>query len=101
MSRASPCLCSTTTQAAICAHANIFSQDDVVRITTNLVQMDVVVTNKHGDQEADLQPEDSEIRVEGRPQPITNFFWAGLEKAFAKTTNRTPHFRDAVSGLAL
>ncbi|HSP62468.1 MAG TPA: VWA domain-containing protein [Pyrinomonadaceae bacterium] len=45
---------------------------DVVRITTNLVQVDVVVT-KDGKQVTDLKPEDFEIFEDGRPQKITNF----------------------------
>ncbi len=47
-------------------------QGDVVRITTNLVQVDVVVT-KDGKQVTDLKPEDFEIFEDGRPQRITNF----------------------------
>jgi VWFA-related protein len=45
---------------------------DVVRITTNLVQVDVVVT-KDGKQVTDLKPEDFEIFEDGKPQKITNF----------------------------
>src|SRR6266436_330450 len=45
---------------------------DVVRITTNLVQVDVVVT-KDGKQVTDLKPEDFEIFEDGKPQTITNF----------------------------
>ncbi|HEY0346747.1 MAG TPA: VWA domain-containing protein [Pyrinomonadaceae bacterium] len=45
---------------------------DVVRITTNLVQVDVVVTK--GDKVVpDLQPADFEIFEDGKPQTITNF----------------------------
>src|SRR5437868_1698498 len=45
---------------------------DVVRITTNLVQVDVVVTK--GDKVvSDLQPDDFEIFEDGKPQTITNF----------------------------
>ena len=46
--------------------------DDVVRITTNLVQVDAVVT-KGGKQVTDLKPEDFEILEDNRSQPITNF----------------------------
>jgi VWFA-related protein len=45
---------------------------DVVRITTNLVQVDVVVT-KGGKLVTDLRPEDFEILEDGKPQAITNF----------------------------
>ena len=47
--------------------------DDVVRITTNLVQIDAVVTDKKGKLVTDLQPEEVEILEDGRPQKITNF----------------------------
>lgn len=45
---------------------------DVVRITANLVQVDVVVT-KDGKPVTDLNAEDFEIFQDGRPQTITNF----------------------------
>jgi VWFA-related protein len=45
---------------------------DVVKITTNLVQVDVVVT-KDDKIVRDLQPEDFEIFEDGKPQTITNF----------------------------
>jgi VWFA-related protein len=46
--------------------------DDVVRITTSLVQLDAVVT-KDGAQVTDLKAEDFEIFEDGRAQTITNF----------------------------
>jgi VWFA-related protein len=46
--------------------------EDVVRITTNLVQVDAVVT-RGGKQVTDLRAEDFEILEDGRPQKITNF----------------------------
>jgi len=48
-------------------------EDDVVRITANLVQLDVTVTDHDGRQVTDLKPDDFEIREEGRAQVITNF----------------------------
>src|SRR5262245_7111779 len=45
---------------------------DVIRITTNLVQIDAVVT-KDGKQVTDLQAEDFELFEDGHAQPITNF----------------------------
>jgi len=47
-------------------------QDDVVRITTNVVQIDAVVT-KDGKQVTDLKAEDFEIFEDKKPQKITNF----------------------------
>jgi len=49
------------------------NEDDVVRITANLVQLDVTVTDRDGRQVKDLKSEDFEIREEGRTQQITNF----------------------------
>ena|SRR2546421_261818 len=48
-------------------------KDDVVRITSNLVQVDAVVTDKKGQPVTDLRPEEFEIYEDGRPQKITNF----------------------------
>lgn len=46
---------------------------DVVKITTNLVQVDAVVTDKNGKVVTDLKPEEVEILEDGRKQKITNF----------------------------
>ncbi|MEA2206459.1 MAG: hypothetical protein QOE77_3235 [Blastocatellia bacterium] len=45
----------------------------MVRITTNLVQVDAVVTDKNGKLVADLKPEELQISEDGKPQAITNF----------------------------
>jgi len=45
----------------------------VVRITTNLVQFDAVVTDKKGNPVTDLRPEEFEVYANGRKQPVTNF----------------------------
>lgn len=47
-------------------------KDDVVRITTNLVQIDAVVT-KDGKPVPNLKAEDFEIYEDGKKQTITNF----------------------------
>ena len=47
---------------------------DVVRITTKLVQMDAVITDKNGKLVTDLRPEEVEIYENGRRQNITHFF---------------------------
>ena len=46
---------------------------DVVRITTNLVQVDAVVSDKNGKVVTDLKPEDVQIFEDGRQQKITHF----------------------------
>lgn len=63
---------------------------DVVRITTNLIQVDVVVT-KDGKPVADLQPEDFEIFEDGKSQAITNFSYISNVPAnpAAKVENKT------------
>ena len=45
---------------------------DVVRVTTNLVQIDALVTDKNGRQITDLQPEEFEVFQDGRVQKVTN-----------------------------
>lgn len=54
-------------------------EDEVVRITSNLVQVDAVVTDKEGRQVTDLRPEDFEVLVDGKPQRITNFSYVSNE----------------------
>src|SRR4051812_37390246 len=54
------------------------SDEDVVRITTNLVQVDAVVTDKSGRQVTDLKPEEFEITEDGRAQTITNFSYVNI-----------------------
>ena len=64
---------------SFCALASVAAQtkptadnDDVVRITSNLVQVDVVVT-KDGKPVTNLNAEDFEIYEDGKRQNITNF----------------------------
>jgi len=57
--------------------------DGVVRITTNLVQFDAVVTDRKGRLVTDLKPEDFEIYEDGRLQAITNFSYIPLQPAAA------------------
>lgn len=49
------------------------SEGDVVRITTNLVQIDAVITDKSGKLITDLKPEESQLLEDNRAQKITNF----------------------------
>jgi VWFA-related protein len=48
-------------------------ESDVVRITTNLVQVDAVVTDKSGKPVTDLKPQEIQIYEDNRPQKITHF----------------------------
>lgn len=52
---------------------------DVVRITTNLVQVDAVVTDKSGKVVTDLKPEEVEIFEDGHKQKVTNFSYYEAE----------------------
>lgn len=70
-------------------------ESEVVRINTNLIQLDVTVTDKHGKVVTNLKPEDFEVFVNGKPQPITNFSFvtiepqpAGQPASSGKTTRR-------------
>jgi VWFA-related protein len=47
--------------------------EDVLRISTELVQTDVVVLDKQGHFVEGLKPEQFELKVDGKPQPIAFF----------------------------
>jgi VWFA-related protein len=47
--------------------------EDVVRITTNLVQVDAVVTDNNGKTITDLRPDEVQIFEDGHSQKISNF----------------------------
>ena len=69
-------------------------QDEVVRITTNLVQVDVVVT-RDGKQITDLKPEDFELFEDGKPQTITHFSYiSNVPSAPSNMTVASPVPRD-------
>jgi VWFA-related protein len=69
-------------------------QEDVVRITTNLVQVDVVVT-KDGKLVTDLKAEDFEIFEDGKPQSITNFsFISNMPERPAPVVAAPPKSKD-------
>src|SRR5256885_7785346 len=63
------------------------SDEDVVRITSNLVQFDAVVTDKQGHPVTDLRPEDFEVYANGRKQEVTNFSFITAE---ARTPSAQP-----------
>src|SRR5262249_16931076 len=52
---------------------------DIVRITSNLVQVDAVITDKDGKVVPDLKPDEVEISEDGRKQKITHFSYNALE----------------------
>jgi VWFA-related protein len=61
---------------------------DVVRITTNLVQVDAVVTDKSGKVVTDLKPEEVEIFEDGHRQKITNFSYYEAEATAAASPGK-------------
>ena len=53
-------------------------EQDVVKITTNLVQIDAVVTDKSGKRIVDLKPDEVEIYEDSQVRAITNFSYINL-----------------------
>lgn len=53
--------------------------NDVVKISTNLIQVDVTVTDKKGNPVKDLKAEDFEIYENDKNQQITNFSFVELQ----------------------
>ena len=66
---------------------------DVVKITTNLVQVDAVVT-KDGKQVTDLKPEDFQLFEDGKPQTITNFSYISNVSTVPSNVAATPPGKD-------
>lgn len=53
--------------------------DDVVRITTNLVQIDAVITDNDGKPVSDLKPDEIELFEDGRKQKITSLSYQVID----------------------
>ncbi|HEX8351796.1 MAG TPA: VWA domain-containing protein, partial [Pyrinomonadaceae bacterium] len=68
-------------------------EDDVVRISSELVQTDVMVFDKSGKFVEGLRPEQFELKVDGRPQQITFF-----ERIMAGTVNEDAQIAAARGG---
>ncbi|PYS85718.1 MAG: hypothetical protein DMF70_03895 [Acidobacteria bacterium] len=72
-------------------------EQDVVRITTNLVQVDAVVT-KDGKQVTDLSAEDFDLFEDGKPQKITHFSYvSNVPSANPTQTAAPPLKKDAIA----
>ncbi len=66
-------------------------EEDVVRITTKLVQIDpIVIDKKTGKQVTDLRSDDFEVYEDGRTQKITNFSYVSLQPTAATSSATTP-----------
>ena len=65
---------------------------DVVRISTNLIQVDVSVTDKKGNPITDLKPEEVEIYENGKLQKVSNFsFTPGTRAIDSKEVKKNPN----------
>ena len=58
-------------------------QDNVVRISTRLVQVDAVVTDRRGNHVDDLKEEEFELSVDGKKHPLTYFKLTRVKPAAA------------------
>jgi len=71
------------------------NDDEVVRITTNLVQVDAVVTDKNGKLITDLRPDEVQIFEDGHQQKITNFSIVNPEASSAPLLPSAPLDKNA------
>jgi len=55
-------------------------EEDLIKISTSLIQVDVTVTDKKGNIVTDLKPEDFEVYENGKKQTITNFSFVAVDK---------------------
>ncbi|HEY0049525.1 MAG TPA: hypothetical protein VGB68_09590, partial [Pyrinomonadaceae bacterium] len=67
----------------------VADDEDVVKISTTLIQLDVTVTDKSGKVVTDLKPEDFEIYENGEKQEITNFSFISSAPAVKPPANAT------------
>ncbi|MDQ3711492.1 MAG: VWA domain-containing protein [Acidobacteriota bacterium] len=63
----------------------VAEDDDVVKISTTLIQVDVTVTDKNGKIITGLKPEDFKISENGESQEITNFSFVSASSDSAQT----------------
>jgi hypothetical protein len=73
---------------SLCEPARAQEPQDVVRISTSLVQLDIVVT-KDAKQVTHLKPEDFEILEDGKPQKITHFAYVSANQPTITTETRS------------
>ncbi len=62
------------------------SDDDVVKISTTLIQLDVSVTDSRGKVVSDLRPEDFEVYENGEKQSISAFSFLSVDRNISKST---------------
>ncbi|MGH9582968.1 MAG: VWA domain-containing protein [Bryobacteraceae bacterium] len=57
------------------------ARNTVFSVSTTLVQVDAVVTDRKGRQVTTLKPKDFSVRLDGKPRQITNFSYINLSSA--------------------
>ena len=72
---------------------------DIVKITTNLVQIDAVITDKYGKRVTDLRPEEVELSEDGNLRSITNFSYINLESNNSRPMTQPTNTRNGPSHL--
>ena len=65
------------------------SDDDVVRVSASLVQVDAVVTDKDGRVVTDLRPEEFRLVEDGKPRSITEFSFVSTASASTVAESKT------------
>jgi VWFA-related protein len=88
-------LAQTPSPTAAPAPSPVAADDDVVKISTTLIQLDVTVTDKSGKVIRDLKPEDFEIYENGELQKISNFSFISSSAPTRPSTTTAPGNRNA------
>ena len=76
---------------SVFASAQNTDEEDVVKITSKVVQLDVVVTDEKGNQVTDLKPSDFTILQDGKPQKISGFSYVPLGSSTTSTVAEKPN----------
>ncbi|HEX7332476.1 MAG TPA: VWA domain-containing protein [Pyrinomonadaceae bacterium] len=76
-------------------------KDDVIITDTNLVQIDVVVTDKAGKQVTDLKPEDFEVSEDGKKRQLTHFSYIAAGASPSTQSEQAKTAVDAVMPVRL
>jgi VWFA-related protein len=66
-------LCAVGARAQVQPEPTPLPADEIIRVSTELVQTDVVVFDKQGHFVDNLRPEDFELRVDSKPQAVSFF----------------------------
>ena len=92
------CLASTTVLAqgtvALPTQTQDVLTDSTIRVTVNLVQVDVTVTDSKGRHVTDLKAQDFEILQDSKPQVITNFSSVTPPRSVSSPVLSTLHQKD-------